>query len=445
MPWIICSQMVPILAVAPIVIVVLGSIGLRGLLPKSLISAYLCFFPVAIGMVKGLTSPDPIQLDLMRTWSATPSQVFWKLRWPASVPFLFASLKVAITISLIGAIVARAADRRAGRHRRAAARRLLLRPDPADLGGAVRRGDPRRRACRRSSASRNDGPRDGWGRSREAPGATLVSRRGAAGPRRPGAAARRSDLVSTTIRRCWWRRSRLRCSLPPRLSGSPRRCALAGVVLTCAVTVELLGDPSVAGNAGSGFWALVLAGWLAASLDRHRTGRPSSRRTRRCGALLDLAIPVLFGALRVLSLGGRGPRLRRSLGADAVAERDGRAVLGLAADARRGLRADLRARRADRLRHRLRRRLPGGDRRLSLHVPRPRPAADRQFHLGAADRRHRPDHGDVVRLRLAVEGRGGRGHHVLPDAGEHARRPSAARAHRARPDALLRRHARRRR
>ena len=106
LPWIICSQMVPILAVAPIVIVVLGAVGLRGLLPKSMISAYLCFFPVAIGMVKGLTSPDPIERDLMRTWSATPAQVFWKLRCPSAVPFLFASLKVAITISLIGAIVA---------------------------------------------------------------------------------------------------------------------------------------------------------------------------------------------------------------------------------------------------------------------------------------------------------------------------------------------------
>jgi NitT/TauT family transport system permease protein len=105
LPWIICSQMVPILAVAPIVIVVLGAIGIHGLLPKSLISAYLCFFPVTIGMVKGLNSADPIQRDLMRTWSATPAQMFWKLRWPASVPILFASLKVAITISLIGAIV----------------------------------------------------------------------------------------------------------------------------------------------------------------------------------------------------------------------------------------------------------------------------------------------------------------------------------------------------
>jgi NitT/TauT family transport system permease protein len=105
MPWIICSQMVPILAIAPIVIVVLGSIGIRGLLPKAIISAYLCFFPVTIGMAKGLTSPDPIQRDLMRTWSASPAQVFWKLRWPSSLPFLFASLKVAMAISLVGAIV----------------------------------------------------------------------------------------------------------------------------------------------------------------------------------------------------------------------------------------------------------------------------------------------------------------------------------------------------
>jgi NitT/TauT family transport system permease protein len=106
LPWIICSQMVPILALAPIFIVVLGAIGLQGLLPKSIISAYLCFFPITIGMVKGFTAPDPMQLDLMRTWSATPRQVLWKLRWPSAVPFLFASLKVAITISLIGAIVA---------------------------------------------------------------------------------------------------------------------------------------------------------------------------------------------------------------------------------------------------------------------------------------------------------------------------------------------------
>ena len=106
MPWIIASQTVPILAVAPIVVVVLGNIGITGTLPKALISAYLCFFPVTIGMVKGLTSPDLMLIDLMRTYYASPSQTFWKLRWPASVPFLFTSLKVAIAISLVGAIVA---------------------------------------------------------------------------------------------------------------------------------------------------------------------------------------------------------------------------------------------------------------------------------------------------------------------------------------------------
>ncbi|MFM8748361.1 MAG: ABC transporter permease [Aestuariivirga sp.] len=105
MPWIIASQTVPILAIAPMVIVVLGSLGFTGLLPKSLISMYLCFFPVTIGMVKGLTSPDTMQLDLMRTYNAGTAQVLGKLRFPASVPFLFTSLKVAVAIALTGAIV----------------------------------------------------------------------------------------------------------------------------------------------------------------------------------------------------------------------------------------------------------------------------------------------------------------------------------------------------
>ena len=105
LPWIIASQTIPILAVAPMIIVVLGAIGLTGLLPKAFISAYLCFFPIVIGMVKGLRSPDPMPLDLMKTYNATQSQKFWKLRWPASTPFLFASFKVSIAISLVGAIV----------------------------------------------------------------------------------------------------------------------------------------------------------------------------------------------------------------------------------------------------------------------------------------------------------------------------------------------------
>jgi NitT/TauT family transport system permease protein len=105
MPWIIASQTIPILAIAPMVIVILASIGVTGLIPKAIISMYLCFFPVTIGMVKGLRSPDPQQMDLMRTYNASQWQIFWKLRVPASVPFLFASLKVAVAISLVGAIV----------------------------------------------------------------------------------------------------------------------------------------------------------------------------------------------------------------------------------------------------------------------------------------------------------------------------------------------------
>ena len=105
LPWIIASQTIPILAIAPMVVVVLGSLGYPPLVSKAVISMYLCFFPVAIGMVKGLRSPDPLQLDLMRTYSAGGSQVLAKLRLPAAVPFLFASAKVAIATSLIGAIV----------------------------------------------------------------------------------------------------------------------------------------------------------------------------------------------------------------------------------------------------------------------------------------------------------------------------------------------------
>jgi len=105
LPWIIASQTIPILAIAPMVVVVLGSLGYPPLASKAVISMYLCFFPVAVGMVKGLRSPDPLQLDLMRTYSAGAGQVLWKLRLPAAVPFLFASAKVAIATSLVGAIV----------------------------------------------------------------------------------------------------------------------------------------------------------------------------------------------------------------------------------------------------------------------------------------------------------------------------------------------------
>jgi NitT/TauT family transport system permease protein len=106
MPWIIASQTIPIIALAPMIVVIMNQFDVTGIVPKATISAYLSFFPVTVGMVKGLRSPDPLQLDLMRTYSASRLQTFFKLRAPASVPFLFASLKVAVAASLVGAVVA---------------------------------------------------------------------------------------------------------------------------------------------------------------------------------------------------------------------------------------------------------------------------------------------------------------------------------------------------
>nr|WP_198338452.1 ABC transporter permease [Labrenzia sp. VG12] len=105
MPWIISSQTIPILAIAPMIIVVLNAVGISGLLPKAMISTYLSFFPVTVGMVKGLRSPEVMHMDLMHTYSATRLQTFWKLRLPYAVPYLFTSMKIGMAASLVGAIV----------------------------------------------------------------------------------------------------------------------------------------------------------------------------------------------------------------------------------------------------------------------------------------------------------------------------------------------------
>lgn len=114
MPWAVISQTVPIVALAPMIIVVANSLGVQGLLPKAIISAYLSFFPVVVGMVKGLRAPDAMQLDQMRTWNASGAQQFRKLRLPASMPYLFASLKVGIAASLVGTIVGELPVQRGG-------------------------------------------------------------------------------------------------------------------------------------------------------------------------------------------------------------------------------------------------------------------------------------------------------------------------------------------
>ena len=106
MPWAIASQTIPILALAPMIIVVLNAVGITGLIPKAIISAYLSFFPVVVGMVKGLRAPDAMQMDLLKTYNASRLQTFFRLRLPASMPYFFASLKVGIAAAIVGAIVA---------------------------------------------------------------------------------------------------------------------------------------------------------------------------------------------------------------------------------------------------------------------------------------------------------------------------------------------------
>ncbi|AKR57637.1 ABC transporter permease [Youhaiella tibetensis] len=115
MPWVIASQTIPILALAPLFVVIgfnlftAPPLGLPAdtarFISKAIISAYLAFFPVTVGMVKGLRSPEFIQMDLMHTYNASAAQVFWKLRWPSALPYLFTSMKVGVAASLVGAIV----------------------------------------------------------------------------------------------------------------------------------------------------------------------------------------------------------------------------------------------------------------------------------------------------------------------------------------------------
>jgi NitT/TauT family transport system permease protein len=105
LPWVIVSQSIPVLATAPMIVVVLGNAGFTGLLPKAVISASLAFFPVTIGMCKGLRAAGSAQLELLHTYNASGSQIFRKLRWPAAIPYLFPALKVAMALAITGAIV----------------------------------------------------------------------------------------------------------------------------------------------------------------------------------------------------------------------------------------------------------------------------------------------------------------------------------------------------
>lgn len=106
LPWIVASQTVPVLAIAPIVLVILGSLGITGLMPKAVIAMYLCFFPVTIAMVQGLRAPQKLEMELLHTYGTGKVDTFWLLRLPSSLPFLFPAFRVAIASGLVGTIVA---------------------------------------------------------------------------------------------------------------------------------------------------------------------------------------------------------------------------------------------------------------------------------------------------------------------------------------------------
>ncbi len=109
LPWVIASQTIPVIALVPVLVAVLGNMGVTvqtSLVPAAIVGAYIAFFPVTVGTVTGLRSVDPLALDLMKAYAASPLQSFLKLRFPAAVPYLFTSLKLGAAAALVGALVA---------------------------------------------------------------------------------------------------------------------------------------------------------------------------------------------------------------------------------------------------------------------------------------------------------------------------------------------------
>jgi NitT/TauT family transport system permease protein len=100
-PYVIASQTIPIVALAPMIVFAFGT----SIISVAIIATYLTFFPVTIAMIRGLRSPDPRALDLMRSYAASPWAIFWKVRMPASLPYLFTALKISATASIVGAII----------------------------------------------------------------------------------------------------------------------------------------------------------------------------------------------------------------------------------------------------------------------------------------------------------------------------------------------------
>ncbi len=105
LPYVVASQTVPILAVAPIVVVYLGTIHVAAWFSVAVIAAYLTFFPVTINTLRGLHAADRRALELMRSYAAPRRLVLWKLRIPSALPYIFSALRVSATASVVGAII----------------------------------------------------------------------------------------------------------------------------------------------------------------------------------------------------------------------------------------------------------------------------------------------------------------------------------------------------
>jgi NitT/TauT family transport system permease protein len=110
MPYVVASQTIPILALAPIVVRGLGSVTIGGAPPPdwvrvAVIAAYLTFFPVTVNTLRGLRSADPWALELMHSYAARGWTILWKLRVPSALPYIFTALKIAATASVVGAII----------------------------------------------------------------------------------------------------------------------------------------------------------------------------------------------------------------------------------------------------------------------------------------------------------------------------------------------------
>jgi NitT/TauT family transport system permease protein len=101
LPYVVASQTVPIIALAPLIVFLVG----RDVASVVIVATYLSFFPVTIAMLRGLRSPDPRAIELMRSYAASRRQVLWKVRFPASVPYLFTAMKITATAAVVGAIV----------------------------------------------------------------------------------------------------------------------------------------------------------------------------------------------------------------------------------------------------------------------------------------------------------------------------------------------------